>query len=201
VFQDGGLLALGANVFNMAIAGVAAGYLPIRWFGAERAFPVFLGGFLSVLVSAGLALAELWTSGVVMPQSLLLVSVALFVAAAVAEGVITVLAIRAIAGINPDWVRKPEAGGRILLAVSAAALVLAVIGILVASGAPDGLQSLANQAGFAGRERAVIATPFSGYETGWLSGAWLRQASAGMVGLCLVFVVSVGAARLLRRRA
>src|SRR5205823_10328309 len=28
IFQDGGLLALGANVFNMAIAGVLAGYLP-----------------------------------------------------------------------------------------------------------------------------------------------------------------------------
>ncbi len=28
VFQDGGLLALGANVFNMAIAGVLVGYLP-----------------------------------------------------------------------------------------------------------------------------------------------------------------------------
>src|SRR6266481_1574572 len=28
VFQDGGVLALGANIFNMALAGVAAGYLP-----------------------------------------------------------------------------------------------------------------------------------------------------------------------------
>ena len=30
VFQDGGILALGANVFNMAIAGVLAGYAPYR---------------------------------------------------------------------------------------------------------------------------------------------------------------------------
>src|SRR5580658_2114775 len=30
VFQDGGVLALGANVFNMAIAGVLAGYWPYR---------------------------------------------------------------------------------------------------------------------------------------------------------------------------
>src|SRR5947209_19594909 len=28
VFQDGGVLALGANIFNMALAGSAAGYLP-----------------------------------------------------------------------------------------------------------------------------------------------------------------------------
>ncbi len=30
VFQDGGILALGANIFNMAIAGVLAAYLPYR---------------------------------------------------------------------------------------------------------------------------------------------------------------------------
>ncbi len=31
VFQDGGVLALTANVFNMAVAGVLAGYLPYRY--------------------------------------------------------------------------------------------------------------------------------------------------------------------------
>src|SRR5215470_2654893 len=33
VFQDGGVLALSANVFNMAIAGVLAGYLPFWMWG------------------------------------------------------------------------------------------------------------------------------------------------------------------------
>src|SRR5882724_8732645 len=36
VFQDGGVLALGANVFNMAIAGVLAGYLPMQLWGASK---------------------------------------------------------------------------------------------------------------------------------------------------------------------
>src|SRR5271167_67428 len=39
VFQDGGVLALGANVFNMAIAGVMAGYLPFWMWGARRRRP------------------------------------------------------------------------------------------------------------------------------------------------------------------
>src|SRR5258706_7704538 len=30
VFQDGGILTLGANICNIALAGVAAGYLPWR---------------------------------------------------------------------------------------------------------------------------------------------------------------------------
>src|SRR6266496_1744342 len=35
IFQDGGVLALGANVFNMALLGVAAGYLPLRLWGRK----------------------------------------------------------------------------------------------------------------------------------------------------------------------
>src|SRR5271165_6751982 len=70
VFQDGGVLALGANVFNMAVAGVLAGYLPYRMWGkgSHRRVAIFLGGFLSVLVSASLALSELLISGVKMPR-------------------------------------------------------------------------------------------------------------------------------------
>src|SRR5579884_3332273 len=61
VFQDGGLLALGANVVNMAIVGVLAGYLPFYLWGAgrHRKFAIFAGGTFSVLVSAILALSEL----------------------------------------------------------------------------------------------------------------------------------------------
>src|SRR5580658_3740914 len=70
VFQDGGLLALGANVFNMAIAGVLAGYLP--WALLRGSKPgVFLGGMFSLLASAALALFELLRSGVRMPPEVL----------------------------------------------------------------------------------------------------------------------------------
>lgn len=55
VFQDGGLLALGANVFNMAVAGVAGAYLPYRYLGSGtwRTLGIFLGGFASVVVASG----------------------------------------------------------------------------------------------------------------------------------------------------
>src|SRR5260370_10700477 len=53
VFQDGGLLALGANVFNMAIAAVLAGYLPFPLWGAGEGAnqPIFVVSFLSVVLS------------------------------------------------------------------------------------------------------------------------------------------------------
>src|SRR3984893_13391546 len=88
IFQDGGLLALGANVFNMAIAGVLAGYLPYALLRGSKT-GVFAGGVFSLLVSAALALVELLSSGVPMPAAVLAVSIGLFVVSAIAEGAIT----------------------------------------------------------------------------------------------------------------
>ena len=106
IFQDGGLLALGANVFNMAIAGVLAGYLPYALLRG-RATGVFLGGVLSVMLSAILALAELRLSGVPMPAMALGISLALFAASAVFEGVITLAITRALERIKPSFMRSP----------------------------------------------------------------------------------------------
>src|ERR1700712_1549986 len=61
VFQDGGLLALGTNVFNMAIAGVWLGYLPFALLRGKKA-GIFLGGTISLLGSASLAIAEVMVS-------------------------------------------------------------------------------------------------------------------------------------------
>ena len=46
VFQDGGILALGANVLNMAVLGMLAGYLPFRFWarGRWRRQAILLGG-------------------------------------------------------------------------------------------------------------------------------------------------------------
>src|SRR3977135_32077 len=60
VFQDGGILALGANVLNMAVAGVIAGSLPFHFWGSGRwrKAAIFCGGAASVLVAAAMAIAE-----------------------------------------------------------------------------------------------------------------------------------------------
>src|SRR5947208_6830144 len=85
VFQDGGVLALGANVLNMAVVGVLAGYLPYHLWGRSRGrrAAIFAGGALSVLASAVLALSELLVSGVRVPASVLGISLGLFLISAV----------------------------------------------------------------------------------------------------------------------
>src|SRR5207248_2625451 len=103
VFQDGGLLALGANIVNMAVLGVWAGYLPFYlWSGAHwRKFSIFAGGVLSVLVSAVLALSELLISGIKMSHPVLGVSLALFFVSAILEGAITLAVLQSLERIQP----------------------------------------------------------------------------------------------------
>ena len=63
IFQDGGLLVLGANIFNMGVIGVAVSYFAYqtmrRLAGGQR-WGIFAGGFLAAwlsIVIAALAVA------------------------------------------------------------------------------------------------------------------------------------------------
>jgi cobalt/nickel transport system permease protein len=188
VFQDGGVLALGANVFNMAIAGVLAGYLPYKLWGATRwrTPAIFLGGFLSVLVSGSLALSELLISGVPMPGPTVPISFGFFCVNGLLEGAITVVVIQAIEKLNPRWApRRDPAGGRVMVALAGAALLLGVAGFMLASTNPDGIQRLGLQLGLGSKTN--YHAPLADYATPFLNSPWLRRALAGLAGLTIVF--------------
>ncbi len=201
VFQDGGILCLGANVFNMAVAGVFAGYLPFRMLAGRRSLALFAGAFLSVLVSACLALAELLFSGVKMPGGILGVSLGFFVVSALLEGGITVAVVGAIDKLNPAWVAAPASVPRRGIGwIGVAAIVLVVGGVLFASAAPDGIEKLSTELGIASQAKSLIATPLADYELKSLPTEWLRKAGAGLCGLALIYGAGLGLSRLLRRR-
>jgi cobalt/nickel transport system permease protein len=196
VFQDGGVLALGANVFNMAIAGVLVGYLPIHFWGRtkRRKQAIFAGAFLSVMASASLALGELLISGIAMPRPVILISLALF-----AMSAITVAVVEAIEKLNPGLVQKPQASsGRAMVALSVAALLLGGVGFLMASSAPDGIQQIGVQLGLAAK--TGFHAPLADYAVGYFESSWLRRASAGLAGLLLIYGVCLGAGRWIGRQ-
>lgn len=204
VFQDGGVLALGANVLNMALCGVLAGYLPFAIWGAgpRRKAAIFAGGLLSVFVSAALALGELMISGVRIPAAMLNLSLALFAVSGILEGAITVAVVQALESINPEFIRRPDANRRLALgAVAAAALVLAGAGFLFASTHPDGLEKLVQQLGIDGRARAFLSTPLADYEAGFFHSPALRKAAAGIAGLGLIYAACRLFGRYATRRA
>lgn len=204
VFQDGGVLALGANLFNMAIVGVLAGYLPYRLWGQGklRKIAIFAGGFLSVLASASLALSELSLSGVRMPVSVLELSMAVFTVSALLEGAITLAVVQALDAMQPGFVRRPTGGrGLALAAAGAAAVLLAGVGVLFASTAPDGIYRLAQLTGIGNHAGTMFSTPLSGYEVAVLQSPWLRKAGAGLIGLAAVFAVCTVFGRLAAKRS
>jgi cobalt/nickel transport system permease protein len=204
LFQDGGVLALGANVVSMAVLGVLAGYLPYQLLGRggpRRRVAIFLGGLLSVLTSAAAALAFLFASGISLPPALVGVPIALFVIAAVLEGVITVVVIEAIERIDPQWIRRPDSSRTPALTVlGLAAVVLACGGFVFASGYPDGLSKLGADLGIADRAVALLAAPLADYQASFAGAEWTRRAVAGVSGLAAAFLVCMAAGRLLAAR-
>ena len=184
VFQDGGLLALGANVVNMAVLGVLAGYLPYYFWGAgpKRKFAIFAGGMLSVLVSAILALSELIASGVPMPHAGLALSMGIFAVSAVLEGAITLVVVQGLDAIQPNFVRRPAAERPAAMgALGLAAVLLGAVGVLFASTAPDGIERLTR------------------FDTASAAAPWLNKAAAGLGGIALIYALCFGIGRLVAR--
>ena len=187
VFQDGGLLALGANIVNMALVGVLAGYLPY-YFGSGskwRRASIFAGASLSVLVSGVLALSELLISGVRMPASVLGVSLAVFLVSALLEGAITLTVLQSLEQIQPRLIRSvPTPRAPALAAVAVVAVLLASVGVLFASQAPDAIEHVTRQSAS-------------------MPSGWFRKAGEGLAGLALIYGVclAIGRAALRNRSA
>ena len=189
LFQDGGVLALGANIFNMSFLGVLAGYLPV-WFWGRSRMAVFSGGVLSVLTSGAFALWELKLSGVALGGSAVGIALALFCLTGILEGAITVAALRAIERLSPRALPEHRpVYQQTWAAVAMAALLLVTAGVWVASAAPDSIQHLAAQLGI--EEQPVwTGAPFAGYALAGAGPEWLQKSIAGLAGIGCVFAIS-----------
>jgi cobalt/nickel transport system permease protein len=198
VFQDGGILALGANVLNMAVAGVLAGYLPYHLLASRaRRAGIFAGAVLSVYCGAMLAILELRLSGVPMPQPVVTLAATVFAVTALIEGAITVAVVGAIERLSPRMAaRRPSANRRVLAALALVAVVLATVGALFASAWPDGLEAVAERTGIAHHARNLVETPLADYGGASRAG----KALAGAAGVALVAGALIAVQRLMARR-
>jgi cobalt/nickel transport system permease protein len=215
VFQDGGVLALGANVFNMALLGVFFGYAPVnllfrtRW----KSLGVFVGGTCSVLISGAAALTELLLSGIRMPATLIGLSVLLFFVNALIEGAITVSVLKAVERLGlstfladegrrrSQTQSRPHRWGAIIPLAAFCAVVLALCGVFAASLLPDGLERLAHALRIPFGGQPLFHAPMSDYRIPALGANWFSRASAGILGLLAIyFVCAVGGALLGRAR-
>lgn len=210
VFQDGGLLALGANIFNMGSIGVAVSYFAYRTvsrFTGARHWGPFLGGFVAAWLSieiASLAVGlQLSLSGT-SPASLAIPAMAAVHALiGIGEGMITVGALAFVNAVRPDLARaggeRPVGGAVIWIAGLAIALALAVAAPL-ASAHPDGLERVAEDYGFFDFARRPLYEILPDYVFPGVSNQALATILAGILGTLLVFGAALGIAFARRSR-
>ena len=112
LFQDGGLTALGANIFNMGIIGTVFGYYIYRGvaisIGGKRGlfWGVGIASWLAVVLAATLCSIELAFSGTVPLRIALPAMAGVHVLIGVGEAIITVGVISLILRARPDLLQK-----------------------------------------------------------------------------------------------
>ncbi|HHS98518.1 MAG TPA: cobalamin biosynthesis protein CbiM [Chloroflexi bacterium] len=210
LFQDGGLLVMGANITNMAIVACLVGYgvyRGVRLLAGERRWGLLAGGFAaawtSVVVAAVACAVELGFSGT-SPIGIALPAMAgVHALIGIGEGLITLGALALISVARPDLVemgRAKAAGGfRWTLVGLAVALALTLLSPL-ASPYPDGLERVAENLGFIEAAQEAPYTVIPDYTFPGLSNEALATIAAGVVGTIIVFGLAVGLASLYRRR-
>jgi len=100
LFADGGILALGANIFNMAFTGSFISYYIYKMVSEKNYyFAVFAACFFSVLAAAFLCLVELEISGTVSFTAAFKDMMSLHLIAALLETVVTLALLRLLRAI------------------------------------------------------------------------------------------------------
>ena len=114
VFMDGGVVALGANIFNMAIVGVYGSYL-IYWLIGKISkkrtiflISVAVASWLSVVIASFFAALELGISGTYALGITLKAMVGVHMIIGIGEAVITVAIIAFINKVRPDLILTRE---------------------------------------------------------------------------------------------
>lgn len=210
IFQDGGLLALGANLFNMAIVGVAVAYFvnaSLRRLTRRSAWGLFVSGFAaawaSIFVAALAAALQLALSGT-SPANLAVPAMAgIHALIGFGEGLITVGALAFLYATRRDLVghaAAPTRGGAAVWTFGLGiALLLAVLSPLASSN-PDGLEWVAEQTGFSGSAQAPLYRLIPDYVLPGVSNQALATILAGILGTVVVFGVALGLAYARRMR-
>jgi cobalt/nickel transport system permease protein len=203
MFADGGLLALGANVFNMAIVSVCSGYGAFRLarvlFGnngqSATIFAAGFGAWVGTVVGSISCAGQLALSQTV-PWSLGFPAMTnIHILIGLAEGVATSLVVAAVLRTRPTLVAdEPDAVLKPKRTIAYGLIVCAGLGLFVAPFAcpwPDGLDRVAQSLGF--NHKAVqtpIASPLADYRLPGIGSPTVATGVAAAAGTLVVFTAT-----------
>jgi cobalt/nickel transport system permease protein len=210
LFQDGGILALGANIFNMAIIGVFVSYavysLLTRLF-KKKTWGIFVSGFITAWTSifiASLSCALMLALSGTSPANIAVPAMAgIHALIGVGEGLITAGALAFIFAARKDLLKIGETNASgskgLVIGGLGIAAVLALLSPL-ASSHPDGLEWVAERTGFLETAQTALYNIIPDYTMPGISNSALATIAAGLVGVIMVFVVAYAVARAEKRQ-
>ena len=212
LFADGGILSLGANVFNMGLVATLSGFAVYRT--GQRLVPgirgrvaamAFAGWCSAVLASISCAGQLAW-SGTVAWSVALPAMAGVHMLIGVGEGLISALVLLAVCRTRPDLlgpVPEMQAAGRARSFVVLGLLASLGVALFVAPFAcswPDGLEAVAGKLGFGTRALAPTANaPLQNYRIPGLSSVGFATAAAGAIGTLVAFCLAVALSRIVVR--
>ncbi|HET89645.1 MAG TPA: cobalamin biosynthesis protein CbiM [Chloroflexi bacterium] len=213
VFQDGGLLALGANIFNMSIVGVAVSYFTYK--SMQRllqqlvkdqpwSIPVsgFVAGWVSIFIAALACALQLALSGSSPANVAIPAMSGIHALIGIGEGLITAGALAFILAAQRDLLQPAAAPVGSHRAVWVGGLVIAVLLAILsplASAHPDGLEWVAEQRGFLDLAQEPLYEIIPDYVLPGIGNEALATILAGVIGVGLVLAATLAVAYVRRR--
>jgi cobalt/nickel transport system permease protein len=210
IFQDGGIAALGANLFNMAVIGVFVSYTVYRTvqrLSKGARWGIFVGGFLAAWTSifiASLAAALELAFSATSPANIAVPAMALVHSViGLGEGLITVGALALIYAVRPELIKttdQKQVGGKFVWVAGLLIAIVLAVASPIASQNPDGLEFVAEEQGFLDLQQASPYEIIPDYTMPGVADQNMATIAAGIVGVIIVFLVAVGVAYLRRNR-
>jgi cobalt/nickel transport system permease protein len=205
LLQDGGLLAMGANILNMGLLTALIGFGLYR--GAlGRGLGVRLGvagvaAWLSVMAGALATALQLWLSGTASLAVVIPAMLGVHALIGLGEALITVAALAFIDRTRPDLIAPEQhaGSGRGWIAAGIGVVLAVVLLAPLASADPDGLERVAQDLGFIDRGSAPPFELLPDYTVPFLGETPLSTIVAGVIGALVVAGVVVLVVRAIRR--
>jgi cobalt/nickel transport system permease protein len=204
LFQDGGLIALGANLFNMAVVGVFVSYAVttvIKKMVKNERTGLFVGSaataWFSILFASLACALELALSGTSPANIAVPAMAAIHALIGIGEALITLGAVSFIYAARKDLLKTDVSGKTtskgVLIGGGLISILLAVLSPL-ASSHPDGLEWFAENQGFLSVAHASIYNLIPDYVMPGLNNEAVATIIAGILGAAVVFALAVGVA-------
>lgn len=207
LFQDGGLLVMGANILNMGILTAAVGYGLYRaTFGRSRSVKLTVAGiaaWLSVIAGALGTSLQLWLSGTSSLQTVVLAMLSIHAVIGIGEALITVAALAFIFQTRPDLLDEKSVSvnaGRGWVFAGALISLIVILLSPLASVNPDGLNRVAMNLGFIQSAQSGSG-PLAGYTIPFLAHSSIGRIIAGVVGALVVLTLVFITGRTLQKRS